>query len=141
MAQAVSCYLSTHTIQTECLAYITIQTLLLWKALSFLLCAGKHHWEHEQKHKQTGHKQLLLLLVTWVNASLHMFVIQREKRDKTLLIMASTTLTTRAEAYSIMYRTYSLGCFTQLCFILFRMQSFLQSASHTTVELWHGVCL
>lgn len=32
----------------ECWAYITIQTLLLWKALSFLLCAGKHHWERQQ---------------------------------------------------------------------------------------------
>lgn len=48
VAHAVSCCLSTHIIQNECLAYITIQTLLLWKALSFLLCAGKHHWEHEQ---------------------------------------------------------------------------------------------
>lgn len=35
-------------LQNECPAYITIQTLLLWKALSFLLCAAKHHWEHEQ---------------------------------------------------------------------------------------------
>lgn len=34
------------------------------------------------KHKQTGHKQLLLLLVTWVNASLHMLVIQRERKRR-----------------------------------------------------------
>lgn len=40
--------LSTCIVQNECWAYITIQTLLLWKALSFLLCAGKHHWEREQ---------------------------------------------------------------------------------------------
>lgn len=37
------------------------------------------------KHKQTGHKQLLLLLlVTWVNASLHMLVIQREREETKL---------------------------------------------------------
>lgn len=37
-----------NAICTQCLAYITIQTLLLWKALSFLLCAAKHYWEHAQ---------------------------------------------------------------------------------------------
>ena len=72
------------------------------------------------KHKQTGHKQLLLLLVTWVNASLHMLVIQRERGDKTPLITASTTLTTHNEAYGIRYRTCSLTCL----FFFFFKQSF-----------------
>lgn len=36
------------------------------------------------KHKQTGHKQLLLRLVTWVNGALHMFVI-REDQEETKL--------------------------------------------------------
>lgn len=48
VCESVSCCLSTCIGQNKCRAYITIQTLLLWKALSFLLCAGKHHWEHEQ---------------------------------------------------------------------------------------------
>lgn len=72
----------THTIQTECLAYITIQTLLLWKALSFLLCAGKHHWEHEQNtSKQDTNSCCCCWLHGWMPLSICLRFRGKERRQ------------------------------------------------------------
>lgn len=87
---------------------LTIQTLLLWKALSFLLCAGKHHWEHEQNTSKQDTNSCCA--AGYMGKCLSPYACDSEGKsgDKTPLIMAFTTLTTRNEAYSIMYRTCSL---------------------------------
>lgn len=71
----------THTIQTECLAYITIQTLLLWKALSFLLCAGKHHWEHEQNTSKQDTNSCCCWLHGWMPLSICLWFRGKERRQ------------------------------------------------------------
>lgn len=87
------------------------------------------------KHKPTGHKQLLLL-VSWLNASLCMFVIRRKREEtKTPLIMASTTLTTQTDAYSIKYWTCSPHRFTWLALLILGKKPVI-FAVHFTYHSW-----
>lgn len=80
-SQPVSCCLSTCIVQSECWAYITIQTLLLWKALSFLLCAGKHHWEHEQNtSKQDTNSCCCGWLHGWMELSICLWFRRNKRR-------------------------------------------------------------
>lgn len=67
--------------RNKCRAYITIQTLSPWKALSFLLCAGKHHWEHEQNtSKQDTNSCCCGWLHGWMEPSICLGIIGNKRR-------------------------------------------------------------
>lgn len=75
------CELLSEHMRSECWAYITIQTLLLWKALSFLLCAGKHRWEPEQNtSKQDTNSCCCGWLHGWMEPSICLWFRRNKRR-------------------------------------------------------------
>lgn len=122
-----SCCLSTHIIQNECPAYITIQTLLLWKALSFLLCAGKQHWEHEQNTSKQDTNSCCWLN-GWMPLSICLWFWGKETRQNSTNygIITLTTWTKVSGVGRVLRVTTPFLFFWGFFF-------YSQSTSHTTV--------
>lgn len=125
------CELLSEHMRSECWAYITIHTLLLWKALSFLLCAGKHRWEPEQNtSKQDTNSCCCGWLHGWMESSICWWFRRNKRRGNSTNYGIHHTVQTRLSHVSP-------GCFAHnsaFLSIFYRQ--------HSTAELFHvGFCL